>query len=384
MRYLTLSHCWGREPSVEKMTTKENVSSRKVDIPLDVLPKTIQDAIAITLGLGFTFIWIDAICIVQDSIQDWESVCRSMASIYSNSVCTIAASAADNDHGGCLVQKDIKLVGWVGIDFPYPGSELVANRIICDQKWPPRIGTTVKEIILHPAMKDPRSLIDTEPLSKRGWCLQERLLSPRVLYFTKQELVWECETTWSFEDSLRATVERKLNSGDSHPQNITAIYDAWFSIIRTFTDARLTRYTDRLAALSGLADAFFNKLPNEEYMAGLWKGDIIRGLLWAKNGSNPRLLQTLPAYLAPSWSWASVDGPVFYPPIKITPESPSLVDVKVTVTGLDPLGEVTSGYLLLRGRLQSVRRGRPVASGSYLPPPRALVELPPNYSRADV
>ena len=112
------------------MTTKENVHSRMVDIALDELPKTIQDAIAVTAGLGFTFIWIDAICIVQDSIQDWESVCRSMASIYSNSVCTIAASAADNDHGGCLIQKDIDLVGWVGIDFPYPGSELVANRII--------------------------------------------------------------------------------------------------------------------------------------------------------------------------------------------------------------------------------------------------------------
>lgn len=366
------------------MTTKDNIHSRMVDIPLEELPKTAQDAIAITLGLGFSFIWIDAICIVQDSTQDWESVCRSMASIYSNSVCTIAASAATDDHGGCLVQKDINLVGWVGIDFPYPGSELVTNRIICDQKWPPRICTTAKEILLHPAMRDPRSLIDSEPLSQRGWCLQERLLSPRVLYFTKQELVWECETTWSFEDSLRATVERRLNSGDSYLQNKTAIYDAWFSIIRAFTDAKLTRYTDRLPALSGLADAFLKKLPDEEYVAGLWKGDTIRGLLWAKNGSNPRPSKAPPTYLAPSWSWASVDGPIYYPPIEIKTEAPSLIDLKVTVTGLDPLGEVTGGYLLLRGRLKPVRRGRPVPSGSYLPPPRALVELPPNYSVADV
>lgn len=179
-------------------------------------------------------------------------------------------------------------------------------------------------------------------------------------------------------------MENKLTSGDSHPQNKTAIYDAWFSIIRAFTDAKLTRYTDRLPALSGLADTYLKKLPNEEYVAGLWKGDTTRGLLWARNGSNLRLSQRPPAYLAPSWSWASVDGPVFYPPIKITPESPSLIDVKVTVTGLDPLKVVTTGYLLLRGRLQPVRRGRPVPSGSYLPPPRALVKLPPNYFVADV
>ena len=237
---------------------------------------------------------------------------------------------------------------------------------------------------MHPAMKDPRGLIDSEPLSQRGWCLQERLLSPRVLYFTKQELVWDCETKWSFEDALRATVEKGLTSGDSQPQNTTAIYVAWFSIIRRFTDAKLTRYKDRLPALSGLADAFLRRLPNEEYMAGLWKRDTVRGLFWAKNGSNPRLLQAPPAYLAPSWSWASVDGPIFFPPIKNTTVSPSLIDVKVTAAGLDPLGEVSDGYLLLRGRLKPIRRGRLVSRGSYLTPPRALVQLPPNYSVSDV
>ena len=383
--YLTLSHCWGREPSIEKMTTVKNVQSRMVDIPLGTLPQTIQDAIVITLKLGFGYIWIDSICIIQDSVEDWERVCRSMAAIYSNSACTLAASAADNDNDGCLVRKDIDAIGWIGLELPYPEAcDLISNRIICDQKWPTRIYTTAKEVILHPVMQDPRSLIESGPLSKRGWCLQERLLAPRVLHFTQQELVWECETNWWFEDSLRAAIERNPPWNDSHPQNKRAIYDAWFSIVRGFTNANLTRYTDRLPALSGLAGKFLEILPDDEYVAGLWKGDLIRGLFWANSSSNPRSLQKPPVYLAPSWSWASVDGPVFFPPVRYSSDSPTLTDVQVVVAGLDPLGQTSGGCLLLRGRLKPIKRGRPVPRGSCLPPPRALVNLPPKYSVTDV
>ncbi|MCJ1451115.1 hypothetical protein MMC28_001450 [Mycoblastus sanguinarius] len=316
-----------------------------------------------------------------------------MATIYSNSTCTIAASSSTDDSGICLVERDPDVVGWFGLEFPYPGCELVTNRIICDQDWPAQITTLSKKVILHPKLPDPKIYLEAGPLSQRGWYLQERRLSPRILHFTEHQLLWECESTWCFESSSQQdqalinvidNSQSKTKSGLQDVENPEYIYNAWFSIVREFSSGRLTRITDQLPALSGLANGYLRKLRHDVYLAGLWKGDMIRGLFWAKNGDDPQTLQRPSVFLAPSWSWVSMIGPIFYPVLQSRTWSPVVLEANVTAAGLDSLGQVRSGVLRLYGCLKRIRRGRRVLPGFYLPPPRVLIQLPKPYGPVDV
>ncbi|KAN0096769.1 Heterokaryon incompatibility protein (HET) domain containing protein [Hyaloscypha variabilis] len=74
------------------------------NIPLETLPKTFQDAISITRELGLRYIWIDSLCIIQDSPEDWEKEASLMHTVYKNAYCTVAASASRDGSGGCFVQ----------------------------------------------------------------------------------------------------------------------------------------------------------------------------------------------------------------------------------------------------------------------------------------
>ena len=120
MPYLALSHCWGKKSHVAAMTSTGNLNARRVLLPVSNLPKTIHDAIIVTHKLGFRYLWIDTLCVVQDSIEDWEIACATMAGIYANSACTIAASASEDDESGLLLPRDAQTIGWIGIDFPFP------------------------------------------------------------------------------------------------------------------------------------------------------------------------------------------------------------------------------------------------------------------------
>ena len=202
MPYLALSHCWGKESHAAAMTTTGNLKARGILLPVSNLPKTILDAIIVTRQLGFRYLWIDTLCVMQDSIEDWETACATMAGIYANSACTIAASASKDDESGFLLPRDPHAIGWIGIDFPSPTPSdynLVYNRIVCNYQWPVPITSVARKVMLLPNVPDPRASVKSGPLSQRGWTLQERCLSPRMLHFTEKQLTWECESTWSYE-----------------------------------------------------------------------------------------------------------------------------------------------------------------------------------------
>jgi hypothetical protein len=77
--YLTLSHCWGKvaEDAPWKLT-KSSAPSFYTDIPFHILPLTFRQAISITSRLGEKYIWIDSLCIIQDSVQDWMEESQTM------------------------------------------------------------------------------------------------------------------------------------------------------------------------------------------------------------------------------------------------------------------------------------------------------------------
>ena len=76
-------------------------------IPFDIIPKTIQEAIIVTRRLGIRYLWVDTLCIIQDSGEDWLMEAKNISNVYRNSVLTIAASAADSldSEGGLFRQR---------------------------------------------------------------------------------------------------------------------------------------------------------------------------------------------------------------------------------------------------------------------------------------
>src|SRR5947209_7177591 len=101
--YLTLSHCWGNADSMPIKTTTSNEQVHLKGLDTATLPQTFCDAVIITKHLGFRYLWIDALCIIQDSQSDWQTESANMASIYQGSSLTIAASSSSNSDGGCFL-----------------------------------------------------------------------------------------------------------------------------------------------------------------------------------------------------------------------------------------------------------------------------------------
>lgn len=97
-QYLTLYYCWGEYNTTT--LTKENLTSFHQEIQLDSLPKTIQDAIYVAQQLGFGFLWVDSLCIVQDDPDDWAREAASMADVYSNCLLIIAALGGSSSSTG--------------------------------------------------------------------------------------------------------------------------------------------------------------------------------------------------------------------------------------------------------------------------------------------
>lgn len=171
--YVALSHCWGLHQTC--ITTQKTVAQRKANIPWKTIPKTFQEVMQLALKLGFRFIWIDSLCIVQDDPEDWEIQSSLMSEIYQNAVLTLSATSAAGDNQGCCSSNT-----------PRPALEITL---------PEDIGAcriAVRRPLNHWDAQTTSELQNHFPLLTRGWAFQERLLSPRVLHICESELVWEC------------------------------------------------------------------------------------------------------------------------------------------------------------------------------------------------
>lgn len=120
-RYAALSHCWGSEDKSPPRTTHKTLNRRLSGMSFGELPKTFQDAVTITRRLGLQYLWIDSLCIIQDSQSDWEAEAANMATVYQNAYVTIAAEAASNSQEGCFFKgKDRRTID-LQLECPTPG-----------------------------------------------------------------------------------------------------------------------------------------------------------------------------------------------------------------------------------------------------------------------
>ncbi|KAK3358712.1 heterokaryon incompatibility protein-domain-containing protein [Lasiosphaeria hispida] len=330
-QYIALSHCWGGSLPVQ--TTSSNIVQHKKSLPFSTLPKTFQDAVTFTRRLGIQYLWIDSLCIIQDSASDWRLESSKMAGIYGNALLSLAATLGVNSHSGFLSRtKD-------GVA-PIPIVPLAADGLPESEQnfW----------LYTFPTPKTWEAEVAASRWNGRGWTLQERLLSPRMLHVCSQQHFWECQTTTLAEggrigDSTLGDDSRvderhfKRLLGDANviptpgpvhnyqnPELSSHMPDKpltekenaflrWHQIVVDFTARSLTKQSDKLVALAGLSEAW-KSLVHDEYLAGLWRSDLTRGLLWqADRGRHAARLNTSrPSYhRAPSWSWASLDGEVY-------------------------------------------------------------------------
>jgi len=98
IRYMTLSHCWGSAEFIRLLMS--NMEEFRRGRPISSLPQNFRDAIAVTRRFSIRYLWIDSLCIIQDSVTDWKSESSMMRDVYANSVCNIAAAASQNPYQG--------------------------------------------------------------------------------------------------------------------------------------------------------------------------------------------------------------------------------------------------------------------------------------------
>jgi hypothetical protein len=357
--YATLSYCWGRAEH-EWLCTKHKLDQYLNDIDRKTLPATIRDCLVIAATLSIQYIWIDALCIIQDSASDWITESTKMGGIYYGSLLTIAATTSSQSDGGCFNETsrprfsdDIhEVTSW---RTQYPRSDLVGLESILEDGSKSRLyivtGNSDPGYFAYDTRYEDE--VENGPLSKRAWVFQEQMLSRRIIYYAQSQLFWECEHCRLSEDNwlqMQASQIYPITTYEE-PMSTLEVVEKWYlGAVQNYSARSLSHFNDKLVAISAAAKAtYLNR--HVDYCAGLWKDCIMTGLLWTRQGPGHKSRR----YACPSWSWASQESGVSYGLIweyqQISRESPlyqpRVIDVNVETDPLSPFGDVKSGYIKL-------------------------------------
>ncbi|TVY17032.1 hypothetical protein LARI1_G005997 [Lachnellula arida] len=307
-RYTALSHCWGTGPTC--VTTKDTLEARKQAIPLHILSKTFQDAITITRQLGITYLWIDSLCIVQDDDEDWSREGANMSNVYRNSTVTILADGVPNHDGGCSAPLDTGTVPFGSLSEGIPPFRSLARNVSKPIRCVNKDGVECHVYgRIHMSKGSQVAHVKHfhdhwSRLNSRGWTLQERILAPRKIHYTPDEIAWECTTQQCCECSpTPVAVETTDNLRLIQRDTGLSIIDRstqWHDLVDEFTSRTLSQGSDRLPAISGLAGLMrFDS--EDEYVCGLWRNNLARELLWMVPSDLSLDSRRHEKYYAPSW-----------------------------------------------------------------------------------
>lgn len=261
------------------------------EISIEPLPKMFRDAILVTRILGAQYLWIDSLCLPGNRTE-WERDSEEVGSVYTNAYLTIAATGAGSVTDGLLLTR------------PARNSILLPYKSHDDDTSPDFITATT--LSLRKEALGKYKEMTEEPSSKDLWCFQERVLSRRVVHFASDQLYFECEGHFRSEDGFPQnqryhTTAKELLAGPDWYREQTAL-GRWHRIVRDYGQRQLKTPSDKLPGMANIARAF-QRLLDDEYIAGLWKSSLMESLCWQSLRCKP-----MSENVAPSWSWASVDG----------------------------------------------------------------------------
>jgi hypothetical protein len=328
--YAALSYVWG---GWESITTISTIKRFKEGIDRHIMPLMFQDLATVTQNLGVQWLWIDSICIIQDDEDDWLCEASKMADIYANASIVIAASSVPNPGTSFLGQREAPVCPAIPLRSRDPSRTFMAR--------------TQLDCGIHcKTDSETKDLLD-----RRGWAFQEKELACRWISYSASEVQWKCKTIVACECCTAMSPSRSLLSSEAEsPQEL---YQEWHSIVQEYTSRKLTKEEDKLPALSGLA-VVFARITNADYVAGMWKNNIIEDLTWKRNSESTFHSPTV--YLAPTFSWASILGSVSYQPSRslyggARTYHSRLADVQITTAGDIPHARALNGWMILCGPL---------------------------------
>lgn len=367
--YVALSHCWGPPSKRPIITTSTNIANNSRRISFYDLSLTFKDAVKLTIDLGQKYLWIDSLCIIQDNPDDWLREATNMSAVYGNAIFTLSALSSSDSTQGCRVGN--------------PRATTHERRFFDFDSGPHRIRMFEKKIVeWHEEYGD-----DTyrhgehgpNPLRGRAWTLQERELSTRNIFFSQNLVLWECkEAKGSSElpwhevkpvDDFRPWPIRSFLGESVLPGGPVAWRDRWYELMEDYMSRQLTKGSDKLPALGGLAQTFQKKLPPSDYLAGIWTEHLPHALLWRMTDKSDAQRST--TYRAPSFSFLSLDGPMSYESQMLTnlggetrwednqkdfvSTDLEVLSSTIELNGVDRFGAVHRASLALRGRVLQVR-----------------------------
>lgn len=295
--YTTLSHCWGSGPIFKLL--QSNLDDLRHDIPIKRLPQVFQDAMYVSTEIGICYIWIDSLCIIQDSKdgEDWTREARRMGDVYKYGEFNIAATGYEDGSSGLFSERKALLRIYPLVSLKCVVRGMDGSKRSFDGIY---VGFDSHEF---------DDQITQGPLNDRAWVAQERTLSPAVLHFTPKNVWWECSRLianegfspcrddWGYITTKPAGAIRSLNT----ESNREDIYSFWRNFIRYYAGAKMTFDEDRFPGAAGIAGVI-GELIDDNLVAGIWEGDLIRSLVMNRDAT----VASIPsAKLAPSWSWAS-------------------------------------------------------------------------------
>lgn len=324
-RYLVLSHCWGLIKILRLLG--QSLEDFHKSIPEDKLSKTFKDAVFITRKLGYQYIWIDSLCIIQDDTGDWRRESSKMSGVYGGAALSIAASSAKDGSVGCFFNRNedmLKQIHKYQIQLP--------------------VGDYQDSAMFTPLDKtNYQDYMEDCPLAERGWVFQERFLAPRTIHFTSSQLYFTCREKICCETFQNLT---DLSNQNMRIVERTNIPEIWRTVVHNYSQCKLTYEKDKLIAISGVAK-WLQLRTGDEYVAGLWQSRLELDLLWDTMEVSP----IRPQNEMPSWSWASFNRAVFIPPDKGYGQDyklmSNLVGVNLDFASDDTFGEVKRGSLRL-------------------------------------
>ncbi|KAL8808869.1 MAG: hypothetical protein Q9200_003933 [Gallowayella weberi] len=313
-KYIALSYCWGQS-NRHFITTNSNVAELHAKGSLQrtfpLLPRTIQDAINCVREIGRNFLWVDALCIIQDNDSDREMQILQMDRVYDNALLTIISAPP---HFANSTRYD-------GLPGYRAGSRASCQDIARIQGM--ELCTTLRNVELA---------MQFSPWSTRAWTFQEHLLSRRRMYFTGTQLYFQCPCGVFCEDVIGET---KSPSAFVYPGsslwNISGLYSnltqgqasnaeglsrtrfvdtstafAYYSnIVERYTMRDMSDQGDALNALEGVLSVLKSTM-NTDFIHGLPEMFLDEALLWLLRKPHQRrtaLSDRNSGIGFPSWSW---------------------------------------------------------------------------------
>lgn len=310
-RYIALSYSWGNEVRHQVKLERKTLETFQTEIPTPSMTLSHREALDIARNLGYRYIWIDALCIIQGDIEDWAREAVKIAHVYGNAEVTIVAGRSSDSREGFRKYKTTPSVPPCRISY----SRTDTNGSVSE------LGTCLMGLRRSAAIG---------PVEQRAWCFQEAMLSRRCIFYGEQQLQFKCQSQmicengshwrWAAGDNRRF----ELASQSVIDQNLTKdeILQRWYELANEYCIREFWDPTDVFAALSGVASRFEQAL-GCRYLAGLWEGDLVRGLLWRSRrlmmGPHSSKLMKRPVASkgdlkgthisrAPSWSWLALEG----------------------------------------------------------------------------